>query len=83
MWQEIDNKLVRQFKFKDFDEAFTFMTRVALIVVKYNHHPVWHNDHNVVTIELSTQSSGSLITEKDRSMANLINAILGEESSNF
>jgi len=83
MWQEIDNKLVRQFKFKDFQEAFTFMTSVALISEKMNHHPSWHNDYNVVTIELTTHSSGNKITDTDRELASKINSILGEGSSTF
>ncbi len=83
MWQEIDNKLVRQFKFKDFQEAFTFMTRVAFISEKTNHHPAWHNDYSVVTIELSTHESGNIVTEKDRNLASEINGILGEDSGQF
>jgi 4a-hydroxytetrahydrobiopterin dehydratase len=39
MWQEIDNKLVQEFSFKDFKEAFAFMTRVAVIADEMNHHP--------------------------------------------
>ncbi len=83
MWQEIDNKLVRQFRFKDFQEAFTFMTRVAFICEKLNHHPAWHNEYNVVTVELSTHDVGNKITEKDRHLAKGINAILGEDSGQF
>ena len=83
MWQEIDNKLVRQFKFKDFQEAFTFMTRVAFISEKSNHHPEWHNVYNVVTIELCTHESGNTVTEKDRVLAGEINGILGEDSELF
>lgn len=81
MWQEIDNKLVRQFKFKDFQEAFTFMTSVALLAERLNHHPTWYNEYNVVTIELTTHSSGNMITEKDRELAQRINQILGEQSN--
>ncbi|MFK7757428.1 MAG: 4a-hydroxytetrahydrobiopterin dehydratase [Flavobacteriales bacterium] len=83
MWQEIDNKLVRQFRFKDFQEAFTFMTRVAFICENLNHHPAWHNEYNVVTIELSTHDVGDKVTEKDRNLASGINSILGEDSGQF
>jgi len=83
MWQEIDNKLFRQFRFKDFQEAFTFMTRVAFIAEKTNHHPTWHNEFNVVTIELCTHESGNIVTEKDRKLAKDINDILGEDSGQF
>ena len=43
MWKETSNKLYKSFTFKDFSEAFSFMTRVALIAEKMNHHPTWTN----------------------------------------
>jgi 4a-hydroxytetrahydrobiopterin dehydratase len=76
MWKETDNKLVREFRFKDFQEAFTFMTRVAFLAEKHNHHPHWINVYNFVRIELSTHDSGDVITEKDRKLALAIDAIL-------
>lgn len=69
MWQEIDNKLYRLFEFKDFSEAFSFMTRVALLAEKNNHHPIWKNEWNKVEIWLSTHDAGDVITDKDRSLA--------------
>lgn len=76
MWQEIDNKLIREFKFKDFQEAFTFMTRVAFLAEKYNHHPAWHNVYNFLRIELSTHDAGDVVTQKDRQLAIEIDELL-------
>ena len=52
MWTEENNKLQRSFKFKDFSEAFAFMTRVALAAEKMDHHPEWTNVYNTVDIKL-------------------------------
>jgi 4a-hydroxytetrahydrobiopterin dehydratase len=56
MWQEADNKLYKKFVFKDFSEAFAFMTRVALAAEKSDHHPLWTNVWNTVEIWLNTHS---------------------------
>lgn len=77
MWTERENKLVREFRFKDFEEAFTFMVRVAMMAQKMNHHPAWFNVYNYVKIELSTHDAGDVITDKDRMLARDIDAILG------
>lgn len=79
MWQEQDNKLVRDFKFADFSEAFGFMTRVALIAEKMDHHPWWSNVYNKVRIELTTHDSGNTITDKDRKLADAIDQLLKSE----
>lgn len=76
MWQEIDNTLYRRFEFKDFSEAFAFMTRVALIAEKMNHHPKWSNVWNVVEVWLSTHDAGDIVTDKDRKLADKINALV-------
>jgi 4a-hydroxytetrahydrobiopterin dehydratase len=76
MWQEHDNTLSRTFEFKDFSEAFAFMTRVALIAEKMNHHPSWTNTYNTVDIRLSTHDAGDIVTEKDRQLAKKIDALL-------
>ena len=75
MWQETDNKLIRQFTFADFTEAFAFMTRVALIAEKMDHHPFWTNVYNKVTIELTTHDAGNTVTQKDRTLAAAIDKI--------
>jgi 4a-hydroxytetrahydrobiopterin dehydratase len=69
MWKEENNKLKRTFVFKDFSEAFAFMTRVAFIAEKMDHHPNWSNTWNQVEIELSTHSKGNVVTELDRKLA--------------
>ena len=76
MWQEQDNQLVRDFKFADFNEAFAFMTRVALIAEKMNHHPWWSNVYNQLTIKLSTHDAGNTVTDKDRKLAAAIDKIV-------
>jgi len=76
MWQEKDNKLVRDFKFRDFKEAFGFMTQVALIAEKMDHHPNWSNVYNQVTIELCTHDAGDIVTDKDRELAKAIDQLI-------
>jgi 4a-hydroxytetrahydrobiopterin dehydratase len=75
MWQEQDNKLYKRFVFADFSEAFAFMTRVALMAEKQNHHPLWTNVWNTVEIWLSTHDAGDVVTEKDRKLAASIDTI--------
>ena len=75
MWIEKNNKLVRTFEFRDFQEAFGFMTRVAFIAEKIDHHPTWSNTYNSVHIELTTHSADNTITEKDRELAKKIDQI--------
>ena len=76
MWQEIDNQLTRTFEFKDFIEAFGFMSKVALIAEKMNHHPAWFNVYNRVEISLTTHDAGNIVTEKDRALAKAIDRLL-------
>jgi 4a-hydroxytetrahydrobiopterin dehydratase len=75
-WQEQNNRLVKTFKFKDFSEAFAFMTRVALVAEKMDHHPQWTNIYNTVSFELSTHDAGDLVTEKDRTLARAIDKLV-------
>lgn len=76
MWVEKDDKLVQEFKFKDFVEAFGFMTKVAIEAEKINHHPNWSNVYNTVTIELTTHDAGNTVTEKDRKLAARIDQLI-------
>lgn len=75
-WAERDGRLCRRFTFKDFNEAFGFMCRVALIAERMDHHPAWRNVWNVVEIELSTHSAGDVVTDKDHDLARAIDALL-------
>jgi len=76
MWTEADTKLTQHFEFKDFSEAWAFMSRVALLAEKQNHHPEWTNVYNRVTISLSTHDAGNTVTEKDRKLAATIDRLL-------
>ena len=76
MWQEKNNQLYRKFQFKDFSEAFAFMTRVALEAEKMDHHPLWTNVYNTVEIWLSTHSAGDVLTSKDRQLAEKIDDLV-------
>jgi len=76
MWTEIDNKLVRSFTFVNFIEAFSFMTKVAFIAEKMNHHPLWTNVYNKVEISLSTHDKSDIVTEKDRKLAAEIDKLI-------
>jgi 4a-hydroxytetrahydrobiopterin dehydratase len=76
MWKEANNKLTRTFTFSDFNEAFGFMTRVALLADKMDHHPEWSNLYNTVHITLSTHDAGDVVTDKDRALAKAIDGLL-------
>ncbi|HEX2609109.1 MAG TPA: 4a-hydroxytetrahydrobiopterin dehydratase [Flavisolibacter sp.] len=74
-WEEKETALYKKFTFKDFSEAFAFMTRVALAAEKMDHHPTWTNTWNTVEIWLSTHDAGNTVTEKDRKLATLIDSL--------
>ncbi len=67
-WSVVNGNLHRVFEFKDFSQAFAFMTRVALAAEKMDHHPDWSNVWNKVTVDLSTHSAGGL-TRNDFDLA--------------
>ncbi len=69
MWKETENQLTRTLTFKNFREAFTFMTEVAFIAESLNHHPSWSNTFNKVSFTLSTHDAGDKVTQKDRDLA--------------
>ncbi len=74
MWQKQNNQLYKEFKFKDFKEAFEFMKLVAGLAEARNHHPRWLNEWNKVQFWLFTHSAGG-VTEKDEILANDINDV--------
>jgi 4a-hydroxytetrahydrobiopterin dehydratase len=76
MWIEEDNKLKRTFRFNNFNEAFGFMARVALLAEQMNHHPWWSNVWNTVNIELCTHDAGDVVTDLDRRLAAAIDALV-------
>ena len=75
-WTTEHNKLKKTFTFKDFPEAFAFMTKVAMVAEKMNHHPTWTNTWNKVTFELSTHDAGDIVTAKDRKLAEEIDKLV-------
>ena len=76
MWKEENNKLYKKFTFKNFSEAFAFMTRVALAAEKMDHHPLWTNVYSEVEIWLNTHSAGDIVTEKDKQLSKKIDALI-------
>lgn len=76
MWKEENNRLTKTFTFTDFVEAFGFMTRVAILAEKMNHHPYWTNVYNSVRFELSTHDEGDRVTKKDHELAKAIDKLI-------
>lgn len=73
-WQAERDAIARSFKFRDFNQAFGFMTRVALLAEKADHHPEWSNVWNKVEVTLTTHSAGGL-TRLDIDLATAIDAL--------
>lgn len=78
-WQAVDGRdaITRQFKFPDFNAAFGFMTRVALVAEKMNHHPEWSNVWNRVEVTLTSHDAGGL-TERDVKLAETMDRLAGQ-----
>ena len=74
-WKETNNALEKDFVFKNFQEAFAFMTRVAFLAEKQDHHPDWSNVYNQVKIRLNTHDAGNIVTERDHRLAKAIDKI--------
>jgi ribonuclease HI/pterin-4a-carbinolamine dehydratase len=79
MWQETKHGLYKQFNFENFKEAWAFMSQVAEIAEKYQHHPRWENEWNVVQIWLITHEGDQRITDRDRELAEAIDSIINDE----
>src|SRR6201992_2051961 len=77
-WHEAKSRdaIRKTFTFKDFNEAFGFMARVALVAEKSDHHPEWSNVYKTVEVVLATHDAGG-VTEKDIELAKAMNAIAG------
>jgi 4a-hydroxytetrahydrobiopterin dehydratase len=76
MWKEENNRLTKTFVFADFTEAFGFMTKVAIVAEKMNHHPTWTNTWNKVSFELSTHDAGNTVTDLDRTLSKAIDKLV-------
>lgn len=75
MWHEENNSLHKKFEFKNFSEAFAFITRVALAAERMDHHPKWTNEYNKVEIWLSSHDAGNIVTERDQKLSKIIDAL--------
>jgi 4a-hydroxytetrahydrobiopterin dehydratase len=75
-WAVVNGKLHRELKFGTFVDAFGFMTRLAMIAERRDHHPEWQNVYDRVTIDLTTHEARG-ITERDVALAEAANALLG------
>ncbi len=75
MWKQVKDALVAELVFKNFVDAFAFMTDVAALAEKHDHHPEWSNVYNRVTIRLTTHDAGNQVTDKDRKLAEEIAAL--------
>ena len=75
-WKKVRNRdaIHKEFRFKNFNEAFGFMNRVALMAEKMDHHPEWFNVYNRVDITLSTHDAGGM-SERDVTLARFIDSI--------
>jgi 4a-hydroxytetrahydrobiopterin dehydratase len=75
-WSEVEGReaIGRTFTFKDFNEAFGFMSRVALVAEKRDHHPEWRNVYKTVEVTLSTHDAGG-VTSRDIDLARAMDAI--------
>ena len=80
MWEEQGDKLVREYNFGNFVEAFSFLSKVAELAEIHGHHPTIINTYNFVRLELNTHDAGGIITEKDKSLAADIDKIHITES---
>jgi len=81
MWDNINDKLIRKFSFKNFKDAFSFMTLIAEAAEQMNHHPNWTNKYNIVEIELCTHDANNKLTEKDFELAKKIDSVYLKYSS--
>jgi 4a-hydroxytetrahydrobiopterin dehydratase len=78
-WKEVEGRaaIERTFVFKDFNEAFGFMSRAALVAEKSDHHPEWRNVYKTVEVVLATHDAGG-VTARDVALAKAMNAIAAQ-----
>ncbi len=74
-WSLVNGKLHMDFVFKDFIEAFGFMSTAALHIEKMNHHPEWFNVYNKIKVDLTTHDAGG-ITQNDINLARILNSLI-------
>ena len=81
-WQDVEGRdaITRSYKFKDFNEAFGWMTRVGMVAEKMDHHPEWANVYNSIKVTLSTHDAGG-ITQLDVNLAIIMDMIATDMAS--
>lgn len=81
-WREVEGRdaIIRNFRFRNFNAAFGFMTRAALVAERMNHHPEWSNVYNRVDVVLTTHDAGG-VTRLDLELARIMNEIAGAEGA--
>jgi 4a-hydroxytetrahydrobiopterin dehydratase len=77
-WRAVDGRdaIIKEFRFKDFNAAFGFMSRVALYAERHDHHPEWSNVYNRVEVTLATHDAGG-VTDKDVALAHFMDVAAG------
>ena len=75
MWIELEDALVAELECKNFVDAFAFMADVAVLAEEHRHHPEWSNVYNRVSIKLTTHDAENQVTDKDRKLAQAIDAL--------
>ncbi len=78
---EKDNTLKAEFKFKDFRQAFAFMTEVAFAAEAANHHPEWSNVYNTVVVKSTTHDAGNTVTQKHHALPSSISKLHAKYAS--
>lgn len=74
MWEEVDNSLVKEFRFADFPEVMEFMMQAASRIDALNHHPTWENTYNRLRVTLTTHDAGK-VTDLDWRLAEILDAL--------
>ncbi|MBM3438909.1 MAG: pterin-4-alpha-carbinolamine dehydratase [Bacteroidetes bacterium] len=74
-WELSDNQLKKTFEFKSFEAAMDFMQRASRVIAELDHHPEWRNVYNLVQVSLCTHDAGNVVTQKDYSLAEALDAV--------
>ena len=77
-WIVNNDSMSKTFTFRDFESAMPFMQKAASLISELNHHPEWSNCYNRVSVLLSTHDAGNVVTEKDHTLAALLDKVYAE-----
>jgi 4a-hydroxytetrahydrobiopterin dehydratase len=75
-WVHVNNKLIKTFEFKTFEEAIDFMVRASKVISELDHHPEWTNIYNRVMVSFCTHDAGNVVTQKDHDLASALDRVL-------